>query len=189
MASTFKEILTLKSSDNEMFKTIGICVIIILAIARFIVYPLHGYIAKKKVVFNEFNDAFRIKEQHFTRQSMGRQHPTNARIVKKDVAPYVYERELPFSSVQAEVIDAIVKIAEKKGLSVQNYEMLEATTGKMISDVPIRISLAGKPEDLLAVLKSIVSEGKAVQIKNLEMSKRADEMTMMLALSAFRLER
>jgi Tfp pilus assembly protein PilO len=179
-----------KLIDEKMFKAVGIYLIIILALIRFILYPLHASIAKEKIIFNELNETYQFKLKHSAGQSPDRQQPPlPGRIDKEVIGRSLYDKAMLFSSIQADLLDVIIKTAEKKGLTVQNFEMPEATTGKVISEVPILVRLSGKPADILALLKSIASEDKALQIRSLEMNKSNQEMMLALTLVSFRMEK
>jgi Tfp pilus assembly protein PilO len=178
-----------KMIEPGMLKMIGVYVIIILALVRFIVYPLHNSVAKEKIIFSEIHETYQLKEHYLERHTSDKQRPVKTRIDKDAVAPYLYEKGMTFPSIQADVIENIMKLAEKKSLTVQNFEMLEPVGGKNISEVPILIRLSGKPMDMLDAVKSIVSEGKVVQIKSLEMAKSNPDFLLALTINAFRIEK
>jgi len=172
-----------------MLKTIGVYFIIILALIRFIIYPLHDAVAKKKIIFNEMNETYELKERQLARRTLDQQKPLKSSMGKEAIAPYLYDKGMPFSSIHAEVLEGIIKVVEKRGLVVQSFEMLEPAVGKTVSEVSVLLRLSGKPQDVLEALKIITSEGKIVQIKSLEMSKRGGELALSLTLAAFRMEK
>jgi len=164
-------------------------VIIILGLIRFIIYPLDDSVAKKKIIFNELYETCELKEQHFARRNLDQQKPLKSRMDKETIAPYLYEKEIPFSSIHAGILEGIIKVAEKKGLVVQNFEMLEPASGKTVSEVPVLLRMSGKPLDMLDVLKTITAQGKIIQIKSLEINKSSGEIVLSLTLVAFRMEK
>jgi ATP/ADP translocase len=59
-----------KMIEPKIFKMIGVYVVIILALIRFILYPLDDSVAKKKIIFNELYETCDLKEQHFARRNL-----------------------------------------------------------------------------------------------------------------------
>lgn len=175
--------------EPKIFKMMGVYVIIILGLIRFILYPLHDSVAKKKIIFNELYETCELKEQHFARRNLDQQKLFKSRMDKETIAPYFYEKGMPFSSIHADILEGIIKIAEKKGLVVQNFEMQEPASGKTVSEVPVLLRMSGKPLDMLDVLKTITAQGKIIQIKSLEINKSSGEIVLSLTLVAFRMEK
>ena len=175
--------------EPKIFKMMGVYVIIILGLIRFILYPLQDSVAKKKIIFNELYETCELKEQHFARRNLDQQKLFKSRMDKETIAPYFYEKGMPFSSIHADILEGIIKIAEKKGLVVQNFEMQEPASGKTVSEVPVLLRMSGKPLDMLDVLKTITAKGKIIQIKSLEINKSSGEIVLSLTLVAFRMEK
>lgn len=179
----------LKTIDQRMFKTVGVYVIIILALVRFMVYPIHGAVAEKRILFTDLYETYQLKRQHSERQGLEQARPAERRLDKEAVASRLYEKDMIFSSIQADVLENMTKMVEKKGLTVRNFELLEATTGKTISEVPVIIRISGKPGDLLGVLSAIATDKKALVVRNLEMNRSGQDILLSLTLTAFRMEK
>lgn len=172
----------------ENFKIIGVYVIMVLALARFVAYPLQDSLAKEKAVFAEFQEAYLIKAKQWERLSFDDKKKTE--ITGSDaVKNYLYEKESSFPVIQADVLENLIKVAEKKGLVVQGFEMLEPVSGKAMSDAPVSIRLSGKPAGVLDFIQSVVSEGKLLDIRTMEINKSGQDILLSLNLSAFRLEK
>jgi len=179
----------LKTFDQKTFKAIGVYIIVILALVRFAIYPLQEFADKEKVIFTELSDAYELKARNLERKSSGGPKQAQAGVDKSQVMSYFYERATPFSEIQADVLQNIVSLSEKKGLAVQSFEMLEPVSGKLISEIPITIRLAGKPADILEVIQFVVSEKKLLSVKSLEMNKSGQELLLSLNLAAYRVEK
>ena len=175
--------------EPKIFKMMGVYVIIILGLIRFIIYPLHDSVEKNKIIFNELYETCELKEQHFARRNLDQQKLLKSRMDKETIAPYFYEKEMSFSSIHADILEGIIKVAEKKGLVVQNFEMLEPASGKTISEVPVLLRMSGKPLDMLAMLKIITAKGKIIQLKSLELNNKSGEIAFSMTLAAFRIEK
>lgn len=178
-----------KFVEHETFKVIGTYVVIILALVRFMVYPLHDAVAKKKIISDELYETYQLKTQLSAKQGLYQDKPVNIRIDKGLVVPSLYEKGTSFSSMQADVLENIIRTAEKKGLAVQNFEMQEPTAGKIISDVPVLIRLTGKPDDQINLLKSVMSDRRLLLIKSMEMSKSGKDIFLTMIITAFRMEK
>ena len=175
--------------EQKTFKVIGLYAVIILALVRFVVYPLHDAGAKKQVLFTDLYETYQLKVQHSTRQGLNKDKPVNVRTGKEVVGRSLYEKVMPFSAIQADVLENIIKIAEKNGLTVQNFEMQEPTTGTVISDVPVLIRLTGKPEHQIKLIKTVLSDERIMLMKSLDMSKTGKDITLAMTMVAFRMEK
>ena len=176
----------LKQKNIEI-KRIGIYIIIILALIRFLIYPLHASLREKKVLLGEWNENYRIKSQVLEKQ---RENLGEKTVLKKDALfPYLYDKGVPNSYIQSDVLEQVTKLAEKKGLTVLNFEMLEPVAGKGISEVPVLIRLKGKPGGFIEILKAIEMGKKILSVKSMEINRADPDFTFSLTLSAFRVER
>jgi len=175
----------LKQKNIEI-KRIGIYIIIILALIRFLIYPLHASLREKKVLLGEWNENYRIKSQVFERQ---RENKGEKTVVEKDALfPHLYDKSAPNSYVQSDILEQVTKLAEKKGLIVLNFEMLEPAAGKSMSEVPILVRLKGDPKAFIETLETIEKNEKALSIRSMEITKSGQDQVFTLTISAFRLE-
>ena len=115
MADNFKQ-------KNIDIRKIGIYLIIILALIRFLIYPLHASLQKKKVLLEEWYETYRIKSQVQERQKRDQEKTL---LGKDALLPHLYDKGIIYSNIQSEIIEQIINIAGKKGLTVLNFEMLE----------------------------------------------------------------
>jgi Tfp pilus assembly protein PilO len=175
-------------SRQKRIRVAGIYIILILALLRFLVYPLHGAVATQKIVLDEQREAYRIKSNLLARQSA---EPERAKPVadKSAVYPYMYEKEKSISSIQVDVLGSIIEYAQEKGLTVLNFELLDAVTGKNFSEVPVLVRLSGKPDGLMEMLKMVGSQKRALNVKNAEVIRSGQGLALFLTVSAFRMER
>ncbi|MFZ4439708.1 MAG: type 4a pilus biogenesis protein PilO [Syntrophales bacterium] len=175
--------------EQKTLKVIGLYAVIILALIRFVVYPLYDASAKKQILFNDLYQTFQLKAQHAARQGLDKDKPLNIRTGKEVIGRSLYEKGMPFSAIQADVLENIIKIAEKNGLMVQSFEMQEPTAGKVISDVPVLIRLTGKPEDHFNLLKTVQSDERIMLLKSLEMTRSGKDILLAITMIAFRMEK
>ena len=167
-------------------RVIGIYVIIILALLRFLIFPLHGSIQEKKIVLGEQQETYSLKYQVFERQ---RENPGEKSGVEKGaLLPQLYDKGTSNSYIYSEVLEQVTKLAEKKGLTVVNFETLEPVAGKTIREVPILVRLRGQPGPFIEVLDAIKKSEKLLSIRSMEITKTGQDQFFSLTISAFRVE-
>jgi hypothetical protein len=172
----------------KQYRTIGGYLIVLLSLVRFVVYPLNGAVDGKKAIFDDVNETWRLKRQLFQKQEVNLHERGSLKIDEKAIVPSVNKKEMPYSSIQADILDNIIKIVEKRGLSVQSFEMLEPAAGKRISEVPVLIRILGEPLELLAVIKLIVVNEKAMMVDTLEINRYNQSYLLTMRIIAFRME-
>jgi hypothetical protein len=176
------------SERKKELKIIGLYVVVILTILRFIVYPLHGAVAAKKNAFNEYYDSYVLKHRLLERSKI--EQKIKPAVDKKPLIHNFYSKDLRFSNIQADVIEALIKLAEKKGAVVLDFEMLEPVAGKNVSEVPVLIRLEGKAPDCIDILKSIEQNDKVLWVKSLEINRTSGQnLRYYLTITAFRVEK
>lgn len=173
-------------ATQKNIRMIGLYIVVILVLIRFLIYPLHGAIAGKKVVLDELYDSFKLKSRMIRQQDTIRVGPA---VDKEVLSPYVYQKGVGYSYIQADILERVTKSAEERGLTVLNFEMPETAPGKNISEVPVVIRLQGKPLSFVETLEMIRKKGKLLIIKSTEISKSGLTFQYSLTISAFRLER
>jgi Tfp pilus assembly protein PilO len=175
-------------SRQKRIRVVGIYIILILALLRFLVYPLHGAVAMQKVVFAEQREAYQIRSNLLARQSAESERAKPV-VDKSAVSSYLYEKEKNISSIQVDVLDPILAYAQEKGLTVLNFELPEAVIGKNFSEVPVLVRLSGKPDGLMEMLRMVGSQKRALNVRSAEIIRSGQGLTLILGLSAFRMER
>jgi Tfp pilus assembly protein PilO len=175
-------------SRRKEVKVIGLYLIIILVILRFLVYPLHGAVERKKLILDEQSESYRLKYQLLEKKEKAQ---SGGPVVTRDaVLPYLYDSGISITQIQAEVIEEVAKLAENKGMTVLNFEMPEALAGKKVTEVPVQIRLSGKPEAFRDLLAAIGEAKKVLGIKSMEINTLSgQELSYMLVISAFRVEK
>lgn len=168
-------------------KTIGVYIIVILALMRFVVYPLHTSVEEKKLMLSEQYESYRLKYQLLERHGQIQGRKTS--VEKAALFPHLYDREISHSYIQTDVLEEIIKLAEKKGMTVVNFEMLEPIVGKSLSEAPVLVRLKGMPRAFMELLKTMETGKKALSIKSIEVSRSGQELMFSLTIFAFRTEK
>lgn len=173
--------------EQIQIKVIGIYIVVILILLRFLIYPLQAAVQEKKTLLRDLSETYQIKSQVQERQKRDQGEKT---LLGKDaLLPYLYDKGTLYSNIQSEIIEQIIKIAREKGSTVINFEMLEPGVGKGVSEVPVLVRLKGSPGPLLETLETIEKAEKVLSIRSMEVARSGQEGVVTLTLSAFRLEK
>jgi len=173
-------------SGNNWVKTIGVYIIIILALLRFLIYPLHAVVKDRRAIFADQQETYLLKSRLLQQARQTR----DAGDVKdpNKVRSSLYPRSARFSDIQTEMLTAIAKYAEKNGLNVLGFEMPEVASSEKISEVPVVIRLSGNTESFVKLLKSIQENNKILAVKAMDISVSGEGMTFLVTVNAFRME-
>lgn len=160
---------------------------VILSLLRFLIYPLHANLQEKKVLLDERKESYRLKLQVLEKQQKGKKEE---KVVQKEaLLPYLYDKGIQASYIQSELLEKVTRIAEGKGLTILNFEMLEPVLGKNISEIPILVRMRGQSRGFIETLEFVEKSEKVLSIRSLEIGREAEGQLFSLTLSAFRLER
>ena len=176
-----------KGSRQKELRMIGIYIVVILALARLLVYPLHQAVAEKKLLLAERYNSYKMQYQLLERQ---RGERGGKMVVDKEViSRYLYDKGERVSHIQADVLENFIKMADKKGVNVLDFEVLEPVTGKNISEVPVLVRLEGKPMDCIDILKAVEQGDKVLKVKSVEINSAGQNLRLFLTMNAFRAEK
>ncbi|WP_435547443.1 hypothetical protein [Desulfobacterium sp. N47] len=177
-----------ENSKQKKIRLIGIHIILILALLRFLVYPLHGVVAAKKAVFAEQYEAYQLRNSLLARQIAQPERKAKPVIDKSAVDTYLYDKEKGISYIQADVLEWLIAYAQEKGLTVLNFELPEASAGKDLTEISVLIRLSGNADALIDTLKVAGEQKRALKLKSLEITRSGKGLAMFLTISAFRME-
>jgi Tfp pilus assembly protein PilO len=167
-------------------KKTGLYLIVVLALLRFLIYPLHASIQEKKVVFGEWSESYRLKLQAQERQRGAQQKTV---VEKGAVRPHLFDKGVSNTSIQTEILGWITNAAEKKGLAVLNFEMLDSMAGKNVTELPIVLRLKGRAESFIELLEMIEQNERVLSVRSMEITRSGVDQAFSLTLSAFRVEK
>lgn len=174
-------------SDNWV-KTIGVYIILILALLRFLIYPLHAAVKDRRAVFAGQQETYVLKTRLL--QQIRHQQLQGAEWAKDTdkLRSTLYPREARISEIQADMLMTVSKYSEGKGLNVLGFEMPEAVIGKKITEVPVVLRLTGSAGSFVELLKDVQKNKKTLAVKAMDLSANGQSMTFSLTVSAFRME-
>jgi hypothetical protein len=170
---------------QQKIKEIGLYIIVILIVMRFLIYPLSGALQRTKNLLTEEYTNYRTKQQLLVKyQQKGVVQLLT--VNNPSILPRLYERDIPVARIQAEVLEALLKRAELCQLTVQNYEIPEAGVGKSVGIVPVIVRVQGPAEGFIQFLQDIAKEKKVLVIQSMEVRTMGDNTRYDLTIAAFR---
>ena len=105
------------------FKIIGLYAIIILALLRFLIYPLNSALQEKRVLLGEQFESYQIKGQILDRQSKNREEKVV--VEKKGLLVLNFEMMDPLSGKNITEVSVSVRLKGKAGAFIEILEDLE----------------------------------------------------------------
>lgn len=171
----------------QKLKTLGIYIVIMLTVIRFLIVPLHKNLTAKKMVFADKVEIYNTKKAFLDRQEGGVQKDTPPD--KEKLAELFYPRDQPASAVQAEVLKDLIERAEKKGLTVASFELPEVISGKGLTEANVVFRFSGRSVVVNEFLGEFEKQKRRLNPKVFETYTSGDEQFVNLTVSAFRIGR
>lgn len=165
--------------------TIGVYIIILLALTRFLIYPLHAAVKDRRAALDDQRERNSIRTRILEQVRQGPQKDSLHDSGRMHSA--LYPRGASIAKVQSDVVTMIRELSEGNGMSLTGFEMPEAVPGKKITEIPIVVRLKGRAESFLAVLKYISKEEKIMMIKAMEVAAAGPDLTVSLTIKVLRL--
>jgi hypothetical protein len=174
------------TTDNKAtLKSIGIYFILLLALLRFLVYPLHNKVETRKKILVEQKASYTQKIRVWKTLCSRAATPP---VQKVALAPYLYEKSSDITSIQLDVVARLSRIAREQGGNMLRFELLEGVPGKSLSEAPLTVWFEGSSQALMEILRGLEETEKNLGVKEMAINKRSDGLVLSLTLSAYRLE-
>jgi len=173
---------------QEKLRTVGIYLILILALLRFLVYPLHGAVEKEKRLYDAQRENYRLKTRLLNQQQQNG-NLLSPEVKRTGLAPYLYEKTESLTQIQVDVVQRMSVLAKGKGGELVRFEILETIPEKTLSEAPVTLWFSGQPQALVNILRSVETSEKLLGIKGMEINKGPKDHVLSLTLSAYRLEK
>jgi hypothetical protein len=169
-------------------KALGPYVVALLVIIRFVIVPLHNSLAEKRLLAAQRQELLGAKRAVVQKQmeEKAAQKPVADRVTLEQ---HFYPKNLPDTTIQADLVKALIETAEKKKLTVLNFELPEVAREKEMSEVGALLRLKGPPLALVELLRAIDGWPKSLRVKSLEVSKSGADYFMTLGVTGYRIER
>ena len=172
---------------QQKIKVIGLYVIIVLAVMRFLLYPLYGAVQSAKTLLADEYANYHAKQQLLVKYRQAGEAARPATVSSQAIVPRLYEKGIPIATIQAEVLESLLKKADLCRLTVQNYETPEAAGGKSMGVIPVVIRVQGSAEGFIQFLQEISKEKKVLSVQSMEVRTIGAETRYDLTIAAFRL--
>jgi hypothetical protein len=175
-------------SNLPSIKVLGSYAVIFLIIVRFVIIPLHNSLAEKKALARERQELLKSKQSLLQRQLVekGAHKPVAD---NETISKLFYSKDLPDTVIQADLIKNLIEAAEKKNLTVINFELPDVAREKDLSEVGAILRLKGPPIGMIELLRAIDGWPKPLKVKALEFAKSGVDYTTTLTVSGYRIER
>jgi adenylate kinase family enzyme len=176
------------SSNLPSIKALGPYAVILLVIIRFMIVPLHNSLANKKVLVRERQELLKSKQSLLQRQIVekGARKPV---VDKQTITKVFYAKDLPDTAIQADLVKNLIEVAEKKNLTVLNFELPDVAREKELSEVGAILRFKGQPIGMIELLRAIDDWPKPLKVKALEFAKSGADYATTLTVSGYRIER
>lgn len=171
------------------FKTVGVYLIIILAIMKFVLVPLNNSLNAKKIILNEYLDTYRTRSLTLQKHTSPAEVDKTEGEEKERFLKLINPKDSPVPAIQSKTLRSVIEKAEKNGLNVVNFELPDAATGKNITEVPVLLRVKGTPKALVGLLKDIKNLERLTDVKGIEIARSGDESIFTITLTTYRVER
>jgi len=177
--------------NRERLKIIGFYILAAFVIARIMITPLQHSLQEKKNVLKEYEDTYKMRMLSYERykaQEKGKNRESAGAIEK--FLKSLYAGDVPFSTIQSEMVEKISALAEKEGLTLLSFEFPDPVSFKAVSEVPVVVRLNGQQKGVVALLGEIEKDSRTLVVKRFEDSKTGQYASQcVMTISAFRLEK
>jgi hypothetical protein len=177
----------LSVGGSDWVKNVGVYIILILALLRFLIYPLHAAVKDKRAILADQRETFLLKSR-LLQQARQAQDAGGVQEDRLQSLSTLYSSETRLAEIQTGMLETLSESAGEKGLSVSGFEMPEPFPGKKISEVSVRLKLMGNGGSFVELLKVIRDHQKTYAVRTMDISQSGHTMTFSITVSAFRME-
>jgi len=163
---------------------IGIYIVIALSIIVLVIKPLNAKLEYNKRQLHRLERAYTLKYRIYEERLMESKKPALA----PKTLSLLYSNNLTSNQIRNTVTQWLMDNAEKKGITVVNFEFPELKKGKQITEISVLIRFRGKIKPFLDYLEMVETSKKLILIRNLEISQSGQEFYMNVTFSFFRRE-
>ena len=156
-------------------------------IIRFLIMPLQSTVEQKKMLLAERQELYATEQSLLERRLKQGAEPS-PKWDDQALARLSYPKDAPDPVIQADLVRRLIESAEKKGLTVLNFEFPDVARDKEVSEIGVILRFKGQPRGLVDLLKEIEEFPKPLSIKSVESSKSGVDFTVVLSIVAFRVE-
>ena len=168
-------------------RAVGPYLLALLIIIRFLIMPLQSTASQKKLLLAERQELY-ATEQSLLERRLKQGAERSPKWDDETLAQLSYPKDAADAVIQADLVRRLIETAEKKGLTVLNFEFPDVARDKEVSEIGVILRFKGQPRGLVDLLKEIEEFSKPLSIKSVESSKSGADFTVILSVVAFRVE-
>jgi len=170
---------------HPWIKNFGVFIILILAVLRLIIYPLHKALKDKEAILADQQQTFLMRSRLLEQLHQMEKNNVSEELKQARLALYPREERLP--EIQADMLTVLSSIAAKEGVTVSGFETPETAAADKINEVTVVLRFSGNAHACVEMLKSIQTYKKTFLVKTMEISSGAQEINCVMTVSAFRI--
>jgi Tfp pilus assembly protein PilO len=176
-------------NKREELRKFGLYIIIVLALANFLVKPLQTRLREAESMLNQLKQTYFMKRELYERKlsQIKPKEGEEKKLETKDLS-MLYPQDWSYNAIRSKLLKWLTAKAEEKNLAVINFELLEVKKGPEVSEIPIVLRLRGDVKPFLEFLKTVETAEKLIIVRNLEVAPSRPDFTINLTLSVFRRE-
>jgi hypothetical protein len=174
---------------NTQTKTLLLLFLFIIIMLKFLIAPLVHAVDDKKALLGMAIESYRSRSMMLRAYKATRSINATDEMNKNLLLKSVYEKRIPFITIQVDVLQNLLDAAEKEKLTVLNFEFPDATPDKEISEVPVLVRLKGPHKAVIALLQAIEANRMALKCKQFEGQNSNQDFLISMLVTAFRMER
>ncbi|MBF0558437.1 MAG: hypothetical protein HQL08_06615 [Nitrospirae bacterium] len=176
--------------SRERLQIIGFYVLAALIIARVVIAPLQHSLRDKKTLLKEYQDTYKMRMLSFEKYKAQEKEKSKETGVEEGFAKSLYDRNVPYSSLQSDLVEKITALAEKQKLTLLSFEFAEPTSLKAVSEAPVTVRVGGEQKGVIALLGELEKDSRKLVVRRFDNTKSgAYGSVTLLTISAFRLEK
>jgi len=168
-------------------RAVGPYLLVLLIIIRFLIMPLQSAANQKKTLLAESEELY-ATEQSLLQKRLQQGGEKSRKWDDKALAQLSYPKDAPDAVIQADLVRKLIELAEKKGLTVLNFEFPDVARDKEVSEIGVILRFKGQPRGLVDLLKEVDQFPKPLSVKSVESSKSGADFTAVLTIVAYRVE-
>ncbi len=169
----------------ENIKRLGLFILIILCIIRFVFVPLSDSLDKKKKLFDDKRFSYRLKADLHKRYESKVLATKGGDRGEPAREPLFFPVGSKDTTIQTDILTFITNRAKDKGLSYDNFEILDSREDTTMIEIAIIIRLRGKMYLFLELLKEISRHKPVLKIKELDITRRGNDYHVHMRVAGY----
>lgn len=159
-----------------------------LVLLRFVVVPLQNSLGQQKALLSDYRDTYRMKMVQARRRQAARPE-ANGKAAEEKLSKLLYPADMPYASIQADLLKKLMAAAGKNNLTVVNFGMPDPAALKGIGEAPVSLHIKGDVKGVIGFFKDIDKWDRATEVTDFGTAEGRKDYMFSLSVSAFRREK